>query len=87
MGELLSDLRDSWRGVRRDPLYAAAVIGTLALTLGACIAVFSIVNGVLLRPLEYPDPSALVGRLVRYSGWLEPATTLPIGDAMQPYLD
>ncbi|HET9373224.1 MAG TPA: ABC transporter permease [Vicinamibacterales bacterium] len=60
MGELLSDLRDTWRGVRRDPLYAATVIGTLALTLGACIAVFSIVNGVLLRPLEYPDPSALV---------------------------
>ena len=29
----------------------------------------------------------VVGRLVRYSGWLEPTTTLPLGDAMQPYLD
>ncbi|HET7699055.1 MAG TPA: ADOP family duplicated permease [Vicinamibacterales bacterium] len=60
MADILFDLRDAWRGLRRDPLYAAAVIGTLALTLGAATAVFSIVNGVLLRPLAYPDPEALV---------------------------
>jgi predicted permease len=60
MSWLPHDLRDSWRGLRRDRLYAAAVVATLALTLGASTAVFSIVNGVLLRPLEYPDPAALV---------------------------
>ena len=60
MNEFLFDLRDTWRGLRRDRLYAAAVIGTLALTLGAAIAVFSIVNGVLLRPLSYPDSQQLV---------------------------
>ena len=60
MSELLYDFRDSWRGLRRDRLYAAAMVGTLGLTLGASIAVFSIVNGVLLRPLSYPDPQALV---------------------------
>jgi putative ABC transport system permease protein len=60
MRELLSDLRDTFRGLRRDRLYAAAVVGTLGLTLGGSIAVFSIVNGVLLRPLSYPDPAALV---------------------------
>src|SRR5262245_24726141 len=60
MRELLYDLRDTWRGLRRDRLYAAAVVGTLALTLGASTAVFSIVNGVLLRPLSYPDPRSLV---------------------------
>jgi predicted permease len=60
MHELLHDLRDTWRGLRRDRLYAIAVVGTLALTLGASIAVFSIVNGVLLRPLGYPEPQALV---------------------------
>ena len=53
------ELRDSWRGLRRDRLYAAAIVGTLALTLGATTAVFSIVNGVLLRPLPYPQPDAL----------------------------
>src|SRR5688572_27894524 len=54
------DLRDTARTFRRDRLYAAAVIGTLALTLGAATAVFSIVNGVLLRPLGYPESDALV---------------------------
>ena len=49
MPEFLHDLRDTWRGWRRDPLYTAAVVGTLEVTLGASIAVFSIVNGVLLR--------------------------------------
>ena len=60
MFALSHDLRDAWRGLRRDRLYALAVVGTLALTLGASIAVFSIVNGVLLRPLSYVDPQALV---------------------------
>jgi predicted permease len=60
MRELLFDFRDTWRGLRRDRLYATTVVGTLALTLGASVAVFSIVNGVLLRPLSYADPQALV---------------------------
>ena len=60
MQELSFDLRDTWRGLRRDRLYSAAVIGTLALTLGAAVAVFSIVDGILLRPLHYPDPQQLV---------------------------
>src|SRR5690348_1032239 len=60
MPDILLDLRDAWRALRRDRLYAAAIIGTLALTLGAATAVFSIVNGILLRPLGYPDPQALV---------------------------
>ena len=60
MPDLLFDLRDAWRALRRDRLYAAAIVGTLALTLGAATAVFSIVNGILLRPLGYPDPGALV---------------------------
>lgn len=60
MQELLRDLRDTWRGLRRDRLYALAVIGTLALTLGASTAVLSIVNGVLLRPLDFSEPDRLV---------------------------
>ncbi len=60
MGDLLFDLRDTLRGLRHDRLYAAVVIGTLALTLGASTAVFSIVNGVLLRPLVYPDAPRLM---------------------------
>jgi len=60
MDNALADLRDSIRAFRRDPLYAAAVVATLALTLGASTAVFSIVNGVMLRPLAYHEPERLV---------------------------
>ena len=60
MSQLLFDLRDGLRAVRRDRLYAAAVVGTLALTLGATTAIFSIVNGVLLQPLDYREANRLV---------------------------
>src|SRR5690242_15317119 len=60
MDNLLADLRDAVRALRREPLYAAAAIATLALTLGASTAVFSIVNGVLLRPLAYREAQRLV---------------------------
>lgn len=60
MSDLLFDVRDSFRGFRRNPLHAAAVVGTLALTLGATTAVFSIVNGMLLRPLAYREGERLV---------------------------
>ena len=56
----LVDLRDALRTLRREPLHAAAVIATLALTLGASTAIFSIVNGVVLRPLAYREPQRLV---------------------------
>ena len=72
------DLRDTWRGLRRDRLYAAAVVGTLALTLGASVAVFSIVNGVLLRPLAYPDPEALVSIREVVPGRAQRYPTLPV---------
>jgi putative ABC transport system permease protein len=78
MRELLYDLRDTWRGLRRDHLYAAAIVGTLALTLGASIAVFSIVNGVLLRPLSYPDPEALVSIREVVPGISHRYPTLPV---------
>jgi putative ABC transport system permease protein len=60
MSSIFFDLRDVLRGLRRDRLYAGAVIGTLALTLGASTAVFSIVDGVLLKPLAYRESQRLV---------------------------
>jgi hypothetical protein len=60
MSNLLFDARDVLRGLRRDRLYVATVIGTLALTLGISTAVFSIVNGVLLKPLAYRESERLV---------------------------
>ncbi len=60
MRTLIFDIRDAMRGFRRDRAYAATVVLTLAVTIGATTAVFSIVNGVLLQPLSYRDPQRLV---------------------------
>src|SRR3954447_6603088 len=60
MGSLLFDLRDALKSLRRDHSYAATVVLTLAVTIGATTAVFSIVDGVLLKPLAYRESHRLV---------------------------
>jgi putative ABC transport system permease protein len=57
---LLQDLRYAFRTLRRDPGFAAVSILILALAIGANIAVFSVVNTLLLRPLPFPDSHQLV---------------------------
>src|SRR6185295_18408992 len=60
MGSLRFDLVDAIRSFRRDRVYVATVLLTLAVTIGATTAVFSIVNGVLLEPLAYRESHRLV---------------------------
>jgi putative ABC transport system permease protein len=55
----LNDLRFALRQLRKNPGYILAVIFTLALGVGVNTAVFSLVNGFLLRPLPYPDPDRI----------------------------
>jgi putative ABC transport system permease protein len=57
---LAADVRYSLRVLARAPSFAVAVIGVLALGIGANTAIFSIVNTVLLRPLPFDDPDRLV---------------------------
>lgn len=54
------ELRLALRRFRRRPAHATLVTGTLALGLGASIAVFAVVDAVLLRPLPFPEPGRLV---------------------------
>ena len=57
---LVHDVRYGARNLRRSPGYAAMVVITMALGIGANTAIFSVVNGVLLRPLPYVDGERLV---------------------------
>src|SRR5262245_4792036 len=60
LDSLLRNVRLALRGMRRTPGFSAAVVLTLTLGIGANSAVFSAIDGVLLRPLPYPDADRLV---------------------------
>src|SRR5262245_61934669 len=57
---LWQDVRYALRSLHRTPTVAAATIITFAIGIGANTAVFSVVDAVLLRPLQFADPSRLV---------------------------
>jgi hypothetical protein len=57
---LPADVGHALRSLRRDPGHSLAVILVLALGIGATVSVFSIVTGVVLRPLPFRDPERLV---------------------------
>jgi putative ABC transport system permease protein len=58
--DFAQDVSFALRALARRPGYAGTAIATLALGIGATTAVFSVVNGVLLRPLPFPKPDAIV---------------------------
>jgi predicted permease len=71
LDRLRQDARDAVRNVRRAPMFSAAIVLTLALGIGLTTAIYSVVNAVLIRPLDYAHPDRMV--------WLTTRETSPTG--------
>ncbi len=76
---MFHDLKYAVRSLLRVPGYSAVIVGTLALAIGATTTIYSVVNGVLLRPLPFADQDRLVMLWQRAPGvgvdedWFSPA--------------
>ena len=71
MKNLWQDIHFGARAIVRQPGFAAIIILTLALGIGANTAIFSVVYGVLLRPLPYPQPDRITQISISYNGVLD----------------
>jgi predicted permease len=67
---LLQDLHFGARSLRKNPAFAAVAVLTLAMSIGANTAIFSVVNAVLLRPLPYPNHDRLLRIEESHPGYL-----------------
>ena len=70
---MFDDLKFAMRQLRRSPGFAAAVVVTLALAIGANTAVFSLLDGFLLRRLPYPQPDRLAALVAHKENKNDPA--------------
>ena len=91
--DLLQDLRYSFRGLARTPGFAVLAILTLALGIGANSAIFSVINGVILKPLGYPNPDQLVMITSQFPGlgfdkfWVSPPEYFELRERASSYKD
>ncbi len=71
------DVQYALRALRRQPGFTAAAVATLAIGIGAATSIFTVVDGLLLKALPYPDPHRVVAIHTRWidSGRVTPRTT------------
>src|SRR5437870_6267423 len=77
MDELRQDFRGALRLLLRSPAFAAVVVLTMAVAIGATTSVFSVVRGLLLKPLPYREPGSLVRS---YASWREVHGTVSLAE-------
>ena len=68
MDRLVQNLRFAWRSLWKDRTFTLTTVATLALCLAANVAIFAIVDNVLLKPLPFPEPERLVETANAYPG-------------------
>ncbi len=74
---LMQDLRYAMRGFSKNRGFVAVAVLTLALGIGANTALFSVVNGVLLNPMPYPQPDRLVAVYAKNAGFERSSISYP----------
>ena len=75
---MLRDIRVAFRSFVREPGFAAVLVLTIAVGIGATTAIVSVVHAVMWKPLPYRDPSSLVRVLNRQSAVTRNCPTVPI---------
>jgi predicted permease len=80
---VLRDVRHATRALRHNPAYALLAVATLGLGIGANTAIFTVINGVLLRPLPYAAPD----RVVHIDQVEKRTGTVPLGLSVQELID
>src|SRR4029079_16872471 len=80
MGSFLQDLAYAWRTLRRTPAFTLVAIATLGLGIGATTTIFTVVNGVLLRPLPYRDPGRIANVCVDFGVGAQSLPAMSPGD-------